>query len=456
MVRTQARSAVDLGVQGRCKCGGRCSHCAPPAGAGRARLTASAAFAPPSARSARPGFEFASLPIHASGLAGGRSLQSARPMATPRMIARESAGPGGFAPAGVSTASGLSAVGPASARTANAGFPFASVPIHPPGLAGEQTLEAAPPETAPPASHGIDGRGEVASGISSGIGARGGAWMTEPSDPAEQEASHVAEQLFPSAPYMTSVVEASTGPASDDAELPARQEPTSTTGSCPTCGTVGKALGGHADSGTPLPTETRAEMESAFGADFSAVRIHTNSSAAQLSRNLKARAFTYGNEIFFDHGQYDPSTALGKRLLAHELTHTIQQRDAIASLARDGESPSTLKCVNDNLSAAGVASWLIGIIGAACGLLFGLAGSPTGPGAAGTAAFGAALCIAGVTGFAVGAVLGVISGCWKDPNFKSRGAYLSANTPEAGGAAGGAAPGGAAPGGAAPAPTAAA
>ena len=53
-----------------------------------------------------------------------------------------------------------------------------------------------------------------------------------------------------------------------------------------------------------------------------------------------------------------------------------------------------------------MASWLIGIVGATCGLIFGVAGSPTGPGAAGTAAFGAAVCISGVIGFSVGAVLG--------------------------------------------------
>lgn len=373
------------------------------------------------------------------------------------MVARESAGPGGVASAGVSAASGASAfgpVGPGSTRTATAGFPFASVAIHPPGLSGEETFQSTLAETAPPASDWFARRGEVSAGIASGIGPRGGAWMTEPSDPAEQEASRVAEQLFPAAAQMASMVDAAKDSGLDEADLPPRQESASMTGSCPSCGTVGGALGGHADSGTPLPTETRAEMEDAFGADFSTVRIHTNSSAAQLSRNLKARAFTYGNEIFFDHGQYDPSSAHGKRLLAHELTHTIQQRDAIATLARDGESPSTLKCVNDNLSAAGVASWLLAIIGGACGLVMGIAGSPTGPGAAGAAAFGAALCIAGVTGFGVGAVMGVISGCWKDPNFKSRGAYLSAATPEPAGAPGGAAPGGAAPGGAAPAPTA--
>ncbi len=66
-------------------------------------------------------------------------------------------------------------------------------------------------------------------------------------------------------------------------------------------------------------------MESRFGADFSDVRIHTGAEAAQLSRDLQAQAFTHGRDIYFGAGRYDPGTETGKRLLAHELTHTIQQ-----------------------------------------------------------------------------------------------------------------------------------
>jgi len=458
MVRAQALSSTSNTRQGKCKCGGHCSHCASPAGVARARLSASAVSAPPSARPARPGFAFASLPIHANGLAGGRSVQATRPMATPLQVARESAGPGGTAAAGGVRASGPpapGAVGPASARLAGSGFAFASLPIHPPGLASDPILESMHPATSRlPASRGLGGRSGIAAGITSGSATPGGSWMSEPTDASEREASSVAEQLFPSASQVASAMLAAQRPSSEDAALaasPAQQDKQPAAGSCTTCGSAAKALGAHVDSGTPLPAETRAEMESVFGADFSSVRMHTNSKSAQLSSSLKARAFTYGNEIFFDHGQYDPSSARGKRLLAHELTHTIQQRDAVATLARDGEAPTTLKCVNDNLSAAGVASWLIGIVGATCGLVGAFAGSPTGPGAAGTAALAAAGCIAFITGFAVGAVLAIIRGCLNDPNFRSRGAYLSSNAPEGGAAApGGAAPGGAAPGGAAP------
>jgi hypothetical protein len=77
--------------------------------------------------------------------------------------------------------------------------------------------------------------------------------------------------------------------------------------------------------GSPLPATTRNFMESRFGSDFSSVKIHTGSAAVQMSRELNARAFTMGGDIFFNEGQYAPESSKGKKLLAHELTHTIQQ-----------------------------------------------------------------------------------------------------------------------------------
>lgn len=78
-------------------------------------------------------------------------------------------------------------------------------------------------------------------------------------------------------------------------------------------------------SGTPLDPDTRLGMEQRFGADFSGVKIHADQSAAALSNRLGAHAFTTGNDIFFNSGKYSPETLSGKHLLAHELTHTIQQ-----------------------------------------------------------------------------------------------------------------------------------
>lgn len=77
--------------------------------------------------------------------------------------------------------------------------------------------------------------------------------------------------------------------------------------------------------GEALPPALRTSMEGSFGADFSSVRVHADSSADALNRSMQARAFTVGSDIFFSRGQYQPGTASGQSLLAHELTHTLQQ-----------------------------------------------------------------------------------------------------------------------------------
>lgn len=77
--------------------------------------------------------------------------------------------------------------------------------------------------------------------------------------------------------------------------------------------------------GQPLSTETRQFMEPRFGHEFASVRVHTDPTASDLARQVQARAFTTGNHLFFASGEYQPHHADGKRLLAHELTHVIQQ-----------------------------------------------------------------------------------------------------------------------------------
>lgn len=79
------------------------------------------------------------------------------------------------------------------------------------------------------------------------------------------------------------------------------------------------------DGGKPMASSVRTFMEPRFRRDFHSVRIHTGADAANSARNLNARAFTVGRHIAFAAGQYQPSTSYGKRLLAHELAHTIQQ-----------------------------------------------------------------------------------------------------------------------------------
>lgn len=90
-------------------------------------------------------------------------------------------------------------------------------------------------------------------------------------------------------------------------------------------GRLHSSLGG----GSALSAPVQQGMESAFNADFSRVQIHTGSSAAALSNEIGAKAFTFQNHIFFNDGNYQPETQSGRFLLAHELTHTVQQGAAV-------------------------------------------------------------------------------------------------------------------------------
>jgi flagellar biosynthesis GTPase FlhF len=78
-------------------------------------------------------------------------------------------------------------------------------------------------------------------------------------------------------------------------------------------------------NGSPMSKGIKLEMENSFGADFSSIRIHTDSNAVSMCQEMKAQAFTNGSDIYFNKGKYNPNSAAGKQLLAHELTHTIQQ-----------------------------------------------------------------------------------------------------------------------------------
>jgi hypothetical protein len=88
---------------------------------------------------------------------------------------------------------------------------------------------------------------------------------------------------------------------------------------------VAAELEHQAGKGSQLPADLLAEMGHKFGADFSHVRIHHDAAAAALCTKLHAQAFTHGCDIYFNEGQYHPDSPEGKHLLAHELTHVIQQ-----------------------------------------------------------------------------------------------------------------------------------
>jgi hypothetical protein len=85
------------------------------------------------------------------------------------------------------------------------------------------------------------------------------------------------------------------------------------------------AIGARRGGGQRLPAGERAFFESRLGTDLGRVRVHADPEAARLSAGLSARAFTVGNDVFFGSGEYQPGSSSGRRLLAHELTHVLQQ-----------------------------------------------------------------------------------------------------------------------------------
>ncbi|MBW4599437.1 MAG: DUF4157 domain-containing protein [Calothrix sp. FI2-JRJ7] len=88
---------------------------------------------------------------------------------------------------------------------------------------------------------------------------------------------------------------------------------------------VESSIKGARGSGQPMADDIRQPMEQAFGANFSGVKIHTDSRSHELNQAVQARAFTTGSDIFFRQGEYSPGSNGGKELLAHELTHVVQQ-----------------------------------------------------------------------------------------------------------------------------------
>jgi len=113
----------------------------------------------------------------------------------------------------------------------------------------------------------------------------------------------------------------------------AAREPLNTAGAPPI---VCEAL---SSSGQPLDSETRALMEPHFGHDFSRVRVHADAKAAESAQAVNALAYTVGNDVAFAPNQYSPATTEGKRLLAHELTHVVQQSSGSGSGVQRQEAP---------------------------------------------------------------------------------------------------------------------
>lgn len=106
-------------------------------------------------------------------------------------------------------------------------------------------------------------------------------------------------------------------------------------------GRISSAIQGARGSGVSIPQTVRREMEGSFNTDFSGVHLHTDPSADHLSRQINARAFTIGSDIFFRQGAFAPGTQRGNQTLRHELTHVVQQNGTASSGGLKLSAPNT-------------------------------------------------------------------------------------------------------------------
>ncbi len=114
---------------------------------------------------------------------------------------------------------------------------------------------------------------------------------------------------------------------------------------------VEQQIAGMRGQGAQLPEQLRTELEGQFNHDFSSVSIHTGGTADVLCKKLSARAFTVGSDIFFASGEYAPDSQEGKRLLAHELTHVVQQGSGVTRKIMRDVTPAPSPAVSPGSDA---------------------------------------------------------------------------------------------------------
>jgi hypothetical protein len=147
--------------------------------------------------------------------------------------------------------------------------------------------------------------------------------VSERGDAYEKEADQIAEQVMQKKSAPCSCGGTCPKCAAEEKYLPQRK---TTPASSESGLSVSENFVSELGLGQPLDRATRAFFEPRFGYDFSQVRIHTDVPAAESVRAVSARAYTVGQDVVFGVGQYTPNSVEGRRLLAHELTHVVQQR----------------------------------------------------------------------------------------------------------------------------------
>ncbi|MGB3519172.1 MAG: DUF4157 domain-containing protein, partial [Elainellaceae cyanobacterium] len=148
----------------------------------------------------------------------------------------------------------------------------------------------------------------------------------QPAAPVEEDADEDTLHRQAIADTITPLVQRQTiDDSSEDEELQARLQ--GKTAQAPAVDdNFESQLSGQRGNGQPLPKSLKSSFENKFQASFDNVRVHTDTASVQMSQAIGAQAFTHGNDIYFNSGKYNPGSNSGQELLAHELTHTIQQK----------------------------------------------------------------------------------------------------------------------------------
>jgi hypothetical protein len=156
-----------------------------------------------------------------------------------------------------------------------------------------------------------------------------------PNDPYEQEADRVAAQVVQqiNAPQASQSQALQRMDVPEEEELQMRPAPSTEIVAGDAAPELETAIHQVRGRGQALAPNLQAQMGQAMGADFSGVKIHTDSQSDQLNRSIQAKAFTTGQDIFFRQGAYQPGSSGGQELIAHELTHVVQQ--SRATIKRD-------------------------------------------------------------------------------------------------------------------------
>ena len=216
--------------------------------------------------------------------------------------------------------------------------------------ASEPALRLQPAPAPPPPQ-------KLALGLSLASGVQAKRFVSSPGDAAEREADTVARQVM-TMPAPTSTGMSRTALHAQRAPAATAARPAPATTAAANDRALETQVKAASTGGMELSRKTRAFLEPRFRADFSAVRVHTDPGAVRLSNQIGARAFTYGRHIFFNSGQYDPESRDGLELLAHELTHTIQQSESIQRKAAEREVPPVRERTGPQASRLGISDVL--------------------------------------------------------------------------------------------------